>query len=51
MIEGAINAKVDELTAPISEINKSIFGIAAANPTIIFKMIKNIIIRKISFVN
>ena len=30
---GAIKAKVDELTAPINEMNKSIFGIAAASPT------------------
>lgn len=33
MMEGAINAKVEELTAPINDINKSIFGIAAASPT------------------
>ena len=35
---GAIKAKVDELTAPINDMNKSIFGIAAANPT---KRLKN----------
>ena len=32
-IGGAINAKVDELTAPIRLINRSIFGTTAAKPT------------------
>ena len=47
---GAIKAKVDELTAPINDMNKSIFGIAAASPTkrsknkcwIIFKIVLKI---------
>ena len=38
---GAIKAKVEELTAPISDMNKSIFGIAAASPTKIYNRIKN----------
>ena len=33
IIEGAINARVDEATAPINEMKRSIFGIAAANAT------------------
>jgi len=33
MIEGAINANVDEATAPIKEMKRSILGTAAANPT------------------
>ena len=33
MIEGAINAKVDEATAPIKEIKRSILGTAAASAT------------------
>ena len=31
---GAISARVEELTAPTSEINRSIFGIAAARATV-----------------
>ena len=33
IIEGAIKANVDEATAPIREIKRSIFGMAAAKPT------------------
>ena len=33
MMEGAINANVDEAIAPIKEMNRSIFGIAAASAT------------------
>ena len=33
MIGGAINANVDELTAPTNEINKSNLGMAAARAT------------------
>ena len=36
---GAINANVDELTEPISEMNKSICGIAAASATIGLKQV------------
>ena len=38
---GAIKAKVEELTAPINDMNRSIFGIAAASPTKIYNRIKN----------
>ena len=31
---GAIRARVEELTAPTSEISRSIFGIAAARATV-----------------
>ena len=33
IIDGAINASVDEATAPINEMKRSIFGIAAAKAT------------------
>ena len=38
IIGGAINARVEELTAPTSEINKSNLGMAAARPTEIQKL-------------
>ena len=39
---GAIRAKVEELTAPTSEISRSIFGIAAARATVENKfLVKN----------
>ena len=42
IIGGAIRAKVEELTAPTSEISRSIFGIAAARATVEGeKLVKN----------
>ena len=34
MMGGAIKANVEELTAPTNEINRSIFGMAAASATV-----------------